>query len=569
MLKLLGWLFGVGFIVFCGLAAGAAYILWQTQQDLPDYKQLAQYEPPVMTRVHAGDGSLLAEYAKQRRLFLPLGAIPQKLIDAFISAEDKGFYQHSGLDWQGVGRAVIVNVQNVINGGGRKLVGASTITQQVAKNFLLTSEQTWKRKLKEALLALRIEQAFSKEQILELYLNEIFLGLNSYGVAAASLNYYGSPLSELTVDEMAYLAALPKGPNNYHPYKQHDKAIERRNWVLSRMADNGYITRAEEEKYQKKPLNVTPRPPAAPLVCRGILCRGGAPRGPAALRRGKALQRRSVDPHHPRPENPDHGAPGPDARPSQIRPQAGYRGPVKRIDAGGDWGEALVEDAVSVRSEPVDACGGSRDDRQRGARSVCGREPSDDGKIGRAAATGIIPLELMKWARTAEADGADRVRDCFARRGPQPRRCDLCRARPRRRANIIWCRCRRSKGALVAMDPHTGRVLALVGGFSYGKSQFNRAVQAMRQPGSSFKPFVYAAALDSGYTPSSVVLDAPVEIKLSDGTIWKPQNYTKKFYGPSTLRRGIELSRNVMTVRLAQDLGMKTGRRACRAARHL
>ena len=225
MLKLLGWLFGVGFIAFCGLAAGAGYILWQTQQDLPDYKQLAQYEPPVMTRVHAGDGSLLAEYARQRRLFLPFGAIPQKLIDAFISAEDKGFDQHSGLDWPGVGRAVLVNVQNVINGGGRKLVGASTITQQVAKNFLLTNEQTWKRKLKEALLALRIEQSFSKEQILELYLNEIFLGFNSYGVAAASLNYYGRPLSELTIDELAYLAALPKGPNNYHPYKQHDEGV--------------------------------------------------------------------------------------------------------------------------------------------------------------------------------------------------------------------------------------------------------------------------------------------------------------------------------------------------------
>ena len=213
---------------------------------------------------------------------------------------------------------MIVNVQNVVNGGRRKLVGASTITQQVAKNFLLTNEQTWKRKLKEALLALRIEQSFSKKQILELYLNEIFLGLNSYGVAAASLNYYGRPLSELSIDELAYLAALPKGPNNYHPYKQHDKAVERRNWVLSRMADNGYITPAEEKKYQKMPLNVTPRPPAAPLFAAESFAEEVRREVLAALWRGKALQRRPVHPHHPRPEDADHGAPGPHSRASQV-----------------------------------------------------------------------------------------------------------------------------------------------------------------------------------------------------------------------------------------------------------
>ncbi|MDP9136765.1 MAG: transglycosylase domain-containing protein, partial [Pseudomonadota bacterium] len=461
MLKLLGWLFGVGFIAFCGIAAGAGYILWQTQQDLPDYRQLAQYEPPVMTRVHAGDGSLLAEYARQRRLFLPLDVIPQKLIDAFISAEDKGFYQHSGLDWPGVGRAVIVNIQNVVNGGGRKLVGASTITQQVAKNFLLTNEQTWKRKLKEALLALRIEQSFSKQQILELYLNEIFLGLNSYGVAAASLNYYGRPLNELTIDEMAYLAALPKGPNNYHPYKQHEKALERRNWVLSRMADNGYITRSEEEKYKKMPLNVTPRQAAtrffaaesfAEEVRREVLQLYGEEK----LYSGGLSIRTTLDPTMQSK-----------ARQALTRGllkfdrKQGFRGPVTRIDAGSDWEGALLRlpFAADLRGWALAVV---LDTTGKEAKIGLRPEPSDDGRSVRKQLTGVIPLELMTWARKTEvnADGQSEIASPAVVLSVG----DVIYVAPTKDKNQYHLvQLPEIEGGLVAMDPHTGRVLALVG----------------------------------------------------------------------------------------------------------
>jgi penicillin-binding protein 1A len=555
MLRFLGFLFATGFIVFCGIAVGAGYIIWQTQKDLPDFKQLALYEPPVMTRVHAADGSLIAEYAKERRMFVPMSAIPPRLIAAFLSAEDKNFYKHSGLDWQGIFRAVVVNVQARLKGGSRKLVGASTITQQVAKNFLLSSEQTAQRKLKEALLAQRIEQAFSKDQILELYLNEIFLGLNSYGVAAASLNYFGKALNELTVEEMAYLAALPKGPNNYHPFKQEQKAIERRNWVLSRMAENGYITAAEADEYQRKPLGVKLEPRGARLfpaesfaeeVRREVLDLYGEDK----LYNGGLSIRTTLDPKYQIM-----------ARQALTRGllkfdrSRGYRGAVRTISIESDWGEALARMDLPSDLAPwtlAVVLEVAEEQVKIGLRPEMG--PA--GKVASERTTGIIPLELMRWARTAGEEGGLGPEITKAAEVVKPG--DIVYVAPAKdKGRYHLVQTPEIEGALVAMDPHTGRVLALVGGFSYGRSQFNRAVQAMRQPGSSFKPFVYAAALDSGYTPSSVVLDAPIEIKQQSGEIWTPQNYTKKFYGPSTLRRGIELSRNVMTVRLAQDLGMK------------
>lgn len=555
MLRFFGFLFATGFIVFCGIAVGAGYIIWQTQKDLPDYKQLALYAPPVMTRVHAADGSLIAEYAKERRLFVPINVIPRQLIAAFLSAEDKNFYSHSGLDWQGIGRAVVMNIQGRLSGGSRKLVGASTITQQVAKNFLLSSEQTAQRKLKEALLALRIEQAFSKDQILELYLNQIFLGLNSYGVAAAALNYYGKALNELTVGEMAYLAALPKGPNNYHPFKQEQKALERRNWVLSRMAENGYISAEEAQKSQRKPLGVTPEPPGARLfaaesfaeeIRREVLQIYGEDK----LYSGGLSIRTTLDPKYQIM-----------ARQALTRGllrfdrKRGYRGPVKTIDPAADWGEALARMGFPADLAPWNLAvvlAAGETEAKIGLRPEIG--PA--GKIAAERSTGIIPLELMKWARATGAEATLGPEVTAVSEVLHPG--DLIYVAPSKdKGQYHLVQMPEIEGALVAMDPHTGRVLALVGGFSYSKSQFNRAVQAMRQPGSSFKPFVYAAALDSGYTPSSVVLDAPIEIKQQSGEIWTPQNYTKKFYGPSTLRRGIELSRNVMTVRLAQDLGMK------------
>src|SRR5688572_10334023 len=352
MLRFLGFLFASGFVIVCGLAVGAGYISWQTQEDLPDYKQLASYEPPVMTRVHAADGSLIAEYAKERRLFVPVSALPKQLIAAFLSAEDKNFYRHSGLDWQGIGRAVVMNLKGHVSGGSRKMVGASTITQQVAKNFLLSSEQTAQRKLKEALLALRIEQTFTKDQILELYLNEIFLGLNAYGVAAAALNYYGKALDELSIDQMAYLAALPKGPNNYHPFRQEEKAIERRNWVLSRMAENGYITEEAAREYQAKPLGVTLEATGARLfsaesfaeeVRRELLVLYGEDK----LYNGGLSIRTTLDPKYQIM-----------ARQALTRGllkfdrSRGYRGPIKTLDLSQDWGEALAKTAFPADLEP-------------------------------------------------------------------------------------------------------------------------------------------------------------------------------------------------------------------------
>jgi penicillin-binding protein 1A len=555
MLRFFGFLFASGFIIFCGLAVGAGYIIWQTQQDLPDYKLLASYEPPVMTRVHAADGSLIAEYAKERRLFVPAGAMPKQLIAAFLSAEDKNFYHHSGLDWQGIGRAVVMNLKARVSGGSRKLVGASTITQQVAKNFLLSSEQTAQRKLKEALLAKRIEQTFSKDQILELYLNEIFLGLNSYGVAAAALNYFGKALDELSVDQMAYLAALPKGPNNYHPFRQEQKAIERRNWVLSRMAENGYITEEEARTYQQQPLGVTAETTGARLftaesfaeeVRRELLQLYGEDK----LYNGGLSIRTTLDPKYQIM-----------ARQALTRGllkfdrSRGYRGPLKSIDPSADWGAALAQSEFSADLEPWTlAVVLEVDDAE--ARIGLRPQIGPSGKAETERTTGVIPIDLLKWARAANGEAGLGPEITSPAQVLKPG--DVIYAAPAKEKGVYHLvQMPEIEGALVAMDPHTGRVLALVGGFSYGKSQFNRAVQAMRQPGSSFKPFVYAAALDSGYTPSSVVLDAPVEIKLETGETWAPQNYTRKFYGPSTLRRGIELSRNVMTVRLAQDLGMK------------
>jgi penicillin-binding protein 1A len=521
---------------------------------LPDYKQLAQYEPPVMTRVHAADGSLLAEYAEQRRLFVPLTAVPKRMIQAFISAEDKTFYQHSGLDWWGIGAAVIRYAEYKFTGKGQ-IVGASTITQQVAKNFLLTNERSIERKIKEAILSQRIEQAFSKDQILELYVNEIFLGLNSYGVAAAALNYFGKSLDELSLEEIAYIAALPKAPNNYHPFKHAERALERRNWVLGQMRENGYIGEKEMTEAQGKPLTVNPRPFGAQLFAAESFAeevrrelielygRDKTEKGGLSVRTTlepklqifarQALARGLI----------------------QFDRKRGYRGAVKEISLDGDWGETLAKVPVAADIAPwrLAVVIEVADDK-----ATIGIQPKTllSGAVMPARETGTIPFDFMKWARPY-VDGK--------KLGKEPKVVgdilkpgDVVYVAPGKAAGT-WhlVQLPQVEGALVAMDPHTGRVLALVGGFSYGRSQFNRAVQALRQPGSSFKPIVYAAALDAGYTPSSVVLDAPVEFRMSNGKIWRPKNYQDKFYGPSTLRRGIEQSRNVMTVRLAADLGME------------
>ena len=540
-------------MIFLGLSGALVYVIWDVSKGLPDYKQLASYEPPVMTRIHAADGSLLAEYADQRRLFVPINSVPKRLIQAYISAEDKTFYTHGGLDWRGIAAAGVRYIQVKLTGKGQ-IVGASTITQQVAKNFLLNNEQTIERKLREAIIVQRIEAAFSKDQILELYLNEIFLGLNSYGIAAASLNYFGKSLNELSLDEMAYLAALPKGPNNYHPFKHKERAVERRNWVLQQMLDNDYITQAEFDEAIKKPLVVSPRPFGAQLFAAESFAEEvrrelAQMYGKDTLGKGGLSVRTTLDPKLQIY-----------ARQALARGlitfdrKRGFRGALRKVEVQGDWGLLLEKPRPPADVAPWRLAVVLDVNEQQAA---IGLQPKlqPDGKLEAARETGIVPVALMGWAR-AYVDGTklgpkiEKATDVLAKG-------DVVYVAPSSEEGQ-WHLVQMPdvEGALIAMDPHTGRVLSLVGGFSYGNSQFNRAVQAMRQPGSSFKPIAYAAALDNGYTPSSVVLDAPVEYQLPNGEVWKPKNYQNKFFGPSTLRRGIEQSRNVMTVRLADDLGM-------------
>ncbi len=540
-------------MVFLGLAGALVYVIWDVSKDLPDYKQLASYEPPVMTRIHAADGSLLAEYADERRLFVPVNSVPKRLIEAYISAEDKTFYQHGGLDWRGIAAAGVRYFQVKITGHGQ-IVGASTITQQVAKNFLLGNEQSLTRKLREAIIVQRIEKAYTKDKIMELYLNEIFLGLNSYGIAAASLNYFGKSLNDLTLDEMAYLAALPKGPNNYNPFKHMERAIERRNWVLQQMLENGYITQAELDEASKKQLVISPRPFGAQLFAAESFSEEvrrelSTMYGKDTLGKGGLSVRTTLDPKLQIY-----------ARQALARGliafdrKRGFRGAAQKIDVAGDWGKPLSairppNDVAPWRLAVVLNVNDQQADIGLQPKSL------QDGKLEPARETGTIPVGLLAWAR-AYKDGTELgPKISMATDVLSPG--DVIYVAPStEQGKWHLVQMPEVQGALVAMDPHSGRVLSLVGGFSYGQSQFNRAVQAQRQPGSSFKPIVYAAALDNGYTPSSVILDAPVEYKMANGTTWKPRNYQKKFFGPSTLRRGIEQSRNVMTVRLADDLGM-------------
>jgi penicillin-binding protein 1A len=539
--------------VFGGL--GGLFVFYKFGQDLPDYRQLANYEPPVMTRVHAGDGRLLAEYAVEKRVFVPINAMPKKVIQAFLAAEDKNFYSHAGIDPIGVARAVIVNLKNV--GSERRLVGASTITQQVAKNFLLSNEVSWRRKVKEAILALRIERAFPKDRILELYLNEIYLGFGSYGVAAAALNYFNRSLDELSVAEMAFLGALPKAPNNYNPIRRADAARGRRDWVIGRMHEEGYITADEAEKARSSPLLIAKRDDTefvtagyfAEEVRRELESRYGEQQ----LYKGGLSVRTTID---PKLQAMADAALRDGLRAYDRR--HGYRGPIaklpaeQRLDTSPDWQRALakVPRPKGIEEWSLGVVLGT--DKQFAFVGV------EDGKQGR------IPLAVLTWAREALDDqkrGAKVTKpaDVLAhgdvilvsravsedKNKPYPEDFYGLRQIP-----LI-------NGGIVALDPHTGRVLAMSGGYSIEVSQFNRVTQARRQPGSAFKPFVYLAALDSGFTPSTLILDAPFVIDQGPGLPkWRPANYTNKFYGPSTMRLGIEKSRNLMTVRLAQTVGM-------------
>ncbi|MEQ9144579.1 MAG: penicillin-binding protein 1A [Parvibaculaceae bacterium] len=558
MLRVFATLFAGLVVLGLGGALAGFYMLWRLSNDLPSYDHLADYAPPVMTRVHAGDGSLIAEYARERRMFVPIETIPDHVVQAFLAAEDKNFYSHSGVDLSGIMRAVVTNVWNVMN--DRRLVGASTITQQVAKNFLLSSDVTIERKVREALLALKLERAFTKDQILELYLNEIYLGLGSHGVAAAALNYFDKSLTELTLADAAYLAALPKAPNNYHPFRQRERAIGRRNWVIGRMLDNGFITAYQASVARAEDLVVTPRPFGAQIVEANYFVE---------------QVRRELYDRYGEEKLYESGLSVRTTLNTELQAKArkalrdglvaydqrhGWRGPVSTLEANTTWTTALSEMDLPEDLAPwtlAVVIGLNGEEAKIGLRPT--REVS--GSFRDEIRTATIPLAEMKWARRYIDDktiGAEvkSPKDVLSIGDvvyvePLEGNADAYALRQLPEVN----------GAIVALDPHTGRVLAMQGGFSYEISEFNRAIQATRQPGSAFKPFVYAAALDRGFTPSSLVLDAPFVMDQGPGlALWKPENYGHRFYGPSTLRLGIEKSRNVMTVRLAQNIGMGTVR---------
>ncbi|MDZ7627119.1 MAG: penicillin-binding protein 1A [Parvularculaceae bacterium] len=549
-LKILGYVLAGGAALSLLTVAGFALYLFGLSRDLPDYASLAEYEPPVTTRVYANDGSLVAEFARERRLFMPIEAMPQLLKDAFISAEDKSYYEHEGLDFRGIVRAQVSNVGNLIR--GRRLEGGSTISQQVAKNFLLSSEQKIERKMKEWLVTRRIERAFTKDHILELYLNEIYLGNRSYGVAAAALNYFDKPLSELTIEEAAYLAAIPKGPNNYHPVNNYDRALERRNWVISRLLEDGKITKEQFEVAIATPLLAKIAPPlgardwASEYFAEEVRKQIAERYGSEALYDGGLAVRTTIDPRYQK-------AAGDALRRWLVDydQRHGWRGALSTMEIGDNWKDQFVEvektlaAAKSISADlapwrPAVVLASSRDEATLGF---------DDGTEG------ALPLDGVKWARPYKS--VDAVGDTPAAVSAVVKKGDIVYVEPQEKAGTFALRQPPAvNGALVAIDPHTGRVLAMVGGFSFQLSEFNRAIQASRQPGSTFKPFVYAAALDSGYSPSSIVLDAPF-VAPAIGAWWKPGNYAEgRFYGESTLRLGIEQSRNTMTARLAQDLGI-------------
>ncbi|MEW5703458.1 MAG: penicillin-binding protein 1A [Pseudomonadota bacterium] len=518
---------------------------------LPDYQQLADYEPPTVTRFHAGDGRLLAEYAVEKRVFVPVKAIPKRIVKAFLAAEDKNFYQHPGVDFLSVARALIDNLSHL--GQDRRPQGASTITQQVAKNFLLTNELSLDRKIKEAILAFRIERAFSKDRILELYLNEIYLGFGSYGVAAAALNYYDKSLDELSIAEAAYLAALPKAPNNYHPIHRTEAATARRNWVVARMEEEGFVSHSEAKSAKASPLVVASKRRAADFATADFFVEEVRRAlfesyGEAGLYHGGLSVRTTLDPKLQwiAEDTLRAGLLAYDRR-------HGWRGPIAKIERESTWPQLLAA---------VPAPKGLGEWRLAAVLNL----DADAAWIGFAdGGLGKIPFAKMRWARAwlkgeylgpkvekpSDVLAVGDVVAVEADRTPEEGVTPPPGTYALRQIPEV-------EGALVAMDPHTGRVLAMTGGFSFERSEFNRATQALRQPGSAFKPFVYLAALDAGFTPSSLILDAPFVIDQGPGLgKWKPENYGEKFYGPSTMRLGLEKSRNLMTVRLAQTIGME------------
>jgi penicillin-binding protein 1A len=509
--------------------------LWYFSIGLPDYKKLSNYQPPISSRVYSKDGKLIAEYAIEKRLFVPYESIPNKVINSFLSAEDKNFFNHSGVDAKGILRAVFKNIKNISQ--NKRLEGASTITQQVAKNFLLTNEVSMKRKIKEAILAFRIERAYKKERILELYLNQIYLGQGSYGIAAASLEYFNKPIKELNYSDAALLAALPKAPSKYNPYKYPKVAEFRRNLVLQNLEENNYISKKELEKLKNSKLKLKKRKieivneanSYTEEVRRSIkenygfeklYSQGLSIRTPLninyQIQAIKSL-RKGIEDYDKR-----HG----------------WRGPLTNKIKNNNWKSQLDKFKLDPTLNWKFAEITNLNELQIKFKII-------NNKKNNKKEEGVLSLKDIKWTIPKNKIISDRynVGDIiFVKRD-----------------NNRWTLKQYPKvnGGIVVLDPYTGDVKALAGGFNYKSSEFNRVTQAKRQPGSAFKPIVYAAALENGFAPNSIILDAPfVESQGVGLKNWKPENYGKKFYGPSTFRKGIEYSRNLMTVRIAKILGL-------------
>jgi penicillin-binding protein 1A len=581
LLRFMGFAFTAGVFLFLAAAGGAAYFLWTISKDLPDYDKLANYKPPVITRVHAGDGRLIAEFAKERRIYVPVQTMPKLLINAFLAAEDQSFYEHNGLDFRGIARAIFNNVTK------RKKEGASTITQQVAKNFLLTSEQSYLRKAKEAILAVRIERAYTKERILDLYLNQIYLGAGAYGVAAAGLRYFGKELHELQLHEVAYLAALPKEPSKFQLTtargKVFDDALARRNAIIDNMVRFKFISQEQAEGAKAEKLAMTSRQigPStfaaeyfAEEVRRALVDLYGQDENDnSSLYAGGYSVRSTLDPNLQQMARAALRA----GLVNFDRKHGGWRGPVTKIDlANSDWGMKLLEvpslsdvdpwrfgvvlqvakDKAVIGLQPGRLPNGSIDpDRKSVEVGVDGVRWAFDAVAGKSRPKNQLGVSDVLTAGDVVYVSPPTELDPIVKeaKGGKPPKGEIVPLTPQWQLMQIP----QIGGATVVMDPHTGRILALVGGFSFAESQFDRAVQARRQPGSSFKPIVYAAALDNGYTPATIVNDAVITIDQGNGQgLWRPDNYDKQVHGPQPLRVGIEKSRNLMTVRLAQDIGM-------------
>ena len=502
-------------------------ILWSYSNNIPDYKFLKNYKPPVSSKVYSGNGDLVADFSKQKRIFVPYNSIPKNVIDSFLSAEDKNFFSHPGVDAKGVLRAVINNISNLLS--SKRLEGASTITQQVAKNFLLTNEVSLNRKIKEAILAFRIERALSKERILELYLNQIYLGSGAYGVAAASLEYFDKSIKDLNYAEAALLAALPKAPSKYNPYRNRELAKFRRDLVLKNLFDNKYIDLKLYQKLQNQKIRLNKikkvyledaqyyiedvrKNVIKNFTYDKVYKQGFNINTPIDLYLQKIATETLRD-----------GLIAYDKR-------KGWRGSLANKDYTKAWKNNLdkfkLEDSINWQLAIV-----------KKINKFSAEIETEDRVEGK------IEFKDIFWTKK-EFNRILKVGDIIYVKKTLGNNYSL------KQLPIV-------NGGIVVMDPYTGRVLALSGGFSFKKSEFNRATQALRQPGSAFKPFVYALALENNYTPTSLILDAPLVLDQGDDLkLWKPENYGKKFYGLSTLRVGLEKSRNLMTVRIAQDLGL-------------